>query len=151
MKEFETFEEVKLATEPRSTLGQTLVIPRFIANLNPCLTYTRNSFSIRKVTLSRCPDPSSSVTVDAYFLSASRAGSECLISLSQSTRKAMCFGKRHTSPSMVHPDTSCQHLNGKDEYRGPQNPLPVNVAALPHDLSQCNTHNPPPHPRYVNK
>ena len=40
MKEFETFDEVKLATEPRSNLGQTLVRPRFIANLNPGLTYT---------------------------------------------------------------------------------------------------------------
>ena len=40
MKEFETFHEVKLATEPRSYLGQTLVILRFTANLNPGLTYT---------------------------------------------------------------------------------------------------------------
>ena len=40
MKEFETFDEVKLATEPRSNLGQTLVRPRFTANLNPGLTYT---------------------------------------------------------------------------------------------------------------
>ena len=38
MKEFETFDGVKLATEPRSNLGQTLVRPRFIANLNPGLT-----------------------------------------------------------------------------------------------------------------
>ena len=40
MKKFETFYEVKLATEPRSYLGQTLVRPRFTANLNPGLTYT---------------------------------------------------------------------------------------------------------------
>ena len=40
MKEFETFSEVKLATEPRSYLGQTLVRLRFSANLNPGLTYT---------------------------------------------------------------------------------------------------------------
>ena len=40
MKEFETFDEVKLATEPRSNLGQTRVRPRFIDNLNPSLTYT---------------------------------------------------------------------------------------------------------------
>ena len=40
MEKFETFYEVKLATEPRSNLGQTLVRPRFIANLNPGLTYT---------------------------------------------------------------------------------------------------------------
>ena len=41
MKEFETFDEVKLATEPRSNLGQTQVRPRFIDNLSPGgLTYT---------------------------------------------------------------------------------------------------------------
>ena len=40
MKKFETFYEVKLATEPRSYVGQTLVRPRFTANLNPGLTYT---------------------------------------------------------------------------------------------------------------
>ena len=40
MKEFETFDEVKLTTEPRSNLYQTRVRPRFIDNLNPGLTYT---------------------------------------------------------------------------------------------------------------
>ena len=38
-EEFEPFDEVKLATEPRSYLGQTLLRPRFTANLNPGLTY----------------------------------------------------------------------------------------------------------------
>ena len=40
MKIFETFNEVKLAAEPRSDMGQTLVRPRFVVNLHPCLTYT---------------------------------------------------------------------------------------------------------------
>ena len=40
MKEFETFDKVKLTTEPRSNLDQTRVRPRFIDNLNPGLTYT---------------------------------------------------------------------------------------------------------------
>ena len=40
MKEFETFDGVKLAAEPQSNMGQTLARPRFIANLNQGLTYT---------------------------------------------------------------------------------------------------------------